>query len=384
MGIRDNVDRWKRTRTVNRAFSGNFFKPNDGKETAIRILSWEHTITDADHKLGRYDATNPAEKIGTKVEEFALAYRKHFAPEMSVCGLVRRADGKLVGECEVCEEAAELERSTRKEDKASGSKYKAQVKYAMQVINLDEDDLRIQTWDAPAGVVDYIFEKMDSRRYEGEEFFGLKKGLDLLITYNSKARDRRKMYAFEFNDRSRGEGDLTDEPIKGEVEDLFLKRQYVNDTFKPLLPEEPKEGDEAEEKPVASRRRRRGEPEPEPEPEAKPTRRSRKAAAEPAPEEAKEDADEAPASAEAAQEPAPAQAPAKEEAPAAAPKKRRPAAPKEVDKTKLAPGTVVTFANEGEEVSGKITDQGADGWYWVDCGAVGVLEIEPDEILKVG
>ena len=270
MGYADRQrERFKSARNATRTESGGrWFRIQDG-ENLLRILGFKHEVTAGDFKLGRYDKKDY--EIGEEIEEIYCPYRMHFRPKPGPCGiLTRMIDGNEIGDCEACEDQNEMARSRGKSDQEAARKHKVNQKYAMLVVNLEPKDgvKKIQVWEAPGTIVDYVIDCMNSRKYKNKKLWG-PEGLDLLIQYNSKAKSPRDYYhMMEFMDESDSDKlDLSD--IDGEVMDLFSVLRYVPVDFQRHIEnpvdEEAGSGKKSEEhsrkKPTSRGRPKKEEPE---------------------------------------------------------------------------------------------------------------------------
>lgn len=179
--------------------------------------------------LGRFSTDYPA---GKKIETYTLAYRRHMQPEIALCGLIRRLDGKLIGNCPMCVQAQEAAKSPHQADRQATTRWKAQVRYAVQLIDLNDSTRTVKRWDAPAGLIDHIEASMNSSEYAGEELVGTA-GRDLIIRYSSKSASPQTVYGYLWVD-SRKNTDLTS--AAPQVVDLYNAEEYVPAAFHGYLP----------------------------------------------------------------------------------------------------------------------------------------------------
>ena len=221
-----SVDRWNRQYAVNKSSGGGaWWRPEQG-ENLVRVFPFMHKVTEGDFALGRY---LPSEvKVGETVEEFNVPYRSHFKPERGTCGLIRRADKKLVGDCGTCNKAADVNKSDSKEDRKIAKDWSARTQFNVQIIDIDKDIHNLKVWSAPQAFMDWILKQMGSRAYQGDTLLG-ENGMDILVTYDKDATPNQ-MYAFSFMPKEKT-AKLKLSDLKAPPRDLFNVLEYLPPSF---------------------------------------------------------------------------------------------------------------------------------------------------------
>ena len=223
-----NKERWARQREANRAKGGSsFWRPQDGEST-VRIVPFKHIVKPRDFALKRYGPEDGIE-VGSEIEEFFLPFRRHWKPERKLCGMVRGFDGNLHGDCPTCRQQQELMRGSE-EDKKVAAMWRAQTKYAVIIVDCEQDvdEMQYQLWEAPSGLVDEVIEDMDKRKYQGEDLLG-PAGRDLVVTYNKNAKRPMDYYHFDWMDRGT-EVDIPWDTL-GPIPDPYDNKLYVSDSW---------------------------------------------------------------------------------------------------------------------------------------------------------
>lgn len=213
------------TRATARTSNSTWWKPREG-ENRIRLLSFKHTITAGDIKLGRVTTDYPE---GSELETFFVSYRKHWKPTPSTCGLVRRLDGRFIGNCAICDTASSTARIAGESERDAAMKWKPSVKYAVQLIDLSDTSREVKCWDAPSSLIEHIHSSMSTGMFdESEELIGLQ-GRDLLIRYNPKAAAVMGVYGYFWVDSSKN-SNLRG--INAPTADLYRDPRYVPPEFR--------------------------------------------------------------------------------------------------------------------------------------------------------
>lgn len=202
---------------------GAFWKPKDG-ENIVRLLPFTHVVTDGDFKLGRFDEADGV-KAGDKVEELFVPFRKHMDPQPGPCGKIMRADGYMVGECPACDHATKLKSSPAREDQQLGRKHEARVKYAVNVVDVNDPSKQVMCWDAPGALQQELSKLTKLSIYQRVSLWGID-GCDILVNYNSKSQDPKGYYGFVIIPRQESK-QLAMMELKGEIRDLLAVRTYL-------------------------------------------------------------------------------------------------------------------------------------------------------------
>ncbi len=210
-------------RSATMSTNSSWWRPKDG-ENRVRLLSFKHVVTSGDHKLGRVTADYPE---GSELETFFVSYRKHWKPQAGVCGLVRRLDGRLIGNCTICDAASATARNAGESEKDAAARWKPSVRYAVQVIDLSDTSREIKIWDAPGSLIEHIHSSSDMFDPD-EELFGVT-GRDLCIRYNPKATAVSGVYGFFWVDSSKN-SNLT--ALNVSVADLYHNSRFVPPEFR--------------------------------------------------------------------------------------------------------------------------------------------------------
>jgi hypothetical protein len=353
-----SVDRWARQYNSNKGGGGGNWLRLENGETLIRIIPFVHKVTEGDLALGRY---LPSEvKVGEAVEEFYLPYRSHFKPERGICGLIKRADKRLVGSCTYCQQASDIRKTDTKEDRQAARAWQARTQFNVQVVDLDNNPDTIQIWSAPQTFIDWVIKQMTGRAFANKVILG-EGGLDILITLNKETKNPQEMYAFSFMPREDTTA-LKLSALKNTWKDLFQVQEFVPPEFQVYISNPVSLGnDGAETKEPAPPSRKR-------------------ASQEPAPAPAQTQTAPAPTPTVRTQETTP--------APAAEPPKRGRGRPKKEPEPEPAKddsiqvGRTIRFKNGSEVAVGKIVSgPDNDGLFDVEVGPGDVYGVMPEEMI---
>lgn len=225
-------------RAATMSTSSQWWRPREG-ENRIRLVSFKHIVTAGDAKLGRVTSDYPE---GSELETFFVAYRKHWKPQTGVCGLVRRMDGRLIGNCTICDTASATARAAGDSEREAASKWKPAVRYAVQIIDLADADKVLKVWDAPSSLIEHIHSTLSTGMFDtAEELIGLE-GRDLMIRYNPKSAAAMGVYGYFWVDSSKNTNlrSLHVAPVDLYKDPRFVPpefRCYVEMTGTPVTPQ---------------------------------------------------------------------------------------------------------------------------------------------------
>lgn len=210
-------------------------------EFGVRFFPFQHKVTQADIQLGRYTP----DELGQTVEELFCETRTHWIDRKPhTCGKIRnQITGALVGQCEHCDTVDRLFKSQFESDKAEAKKLKANEKYAVNVVVVQEDGVTggVQIYDTPKSLANKFLASLDSRLMKGKVAVG-PKGRDCLII-RDKSRGPAGMYDMAWLEAA------DSKPIEGiDPIDLFAIALFVPPAFRTLL-----KGEGGEEEPAPAK-----------------------------------------------------------------------------------------------------------------------------------
>ena len=156
---------------------GNFGRFQDGK-TAIRIFTFEHTVTERDFELHIYERKSPnAPKIGDRVREIDRMVVKHFLDDgVIVCS------GKG---CDVCREARELSQSRGKQDQKYGKSISGRKQFVVNAVDIGDVEAGMREWSLPQMVYNDVLALVIGGEIAEDDLFGCR-GRDIVVQRNSK------------------------------------------------------------------------------------------------------------------------------------------------------------------------------------------------------
>lgn len=223
-----NAQKWLAQATVATAKRGNWWNPEQG-DNVIRVFPFQHTVTEGDLALGRFDPRETP--VGSVESVFFATKRTHRSDDKPLpCGLMRTHDGQLIGRCAKCDEASGFLKSKTKDDQEKGFKLKAREQHAVYVYDIGKKKAGI--WEAPKALINHYQTCFKMMKYQGEELIGFK-GRDLFVIYD-KNQPPVKMYTFDFADS--GKTAVLDPKTVGDIPDLYALAQYVPAEFQKHLP----------------------------------------------------------------------------------------------------------------------------------------------------
>lgn len=204
-----NSKRLDRSKQSTTRGGGQFLKLQDGKNY-IRLFSFPHEVEAQDFKKGFYKPNDGIE-AGETYDELEREVYIHFGED--------GAENCIRKGCEKCSEAKELLESDSKADKKLGQEMKANKRFYVNCVDMNNPDAGMQICPMPTSAFADVLTYVTDPEF-GESVLGIK-GRDFVITKDPVAgkNDPGKYYSVLLRDREKSV--VLSKDLKESVTDLF-------------------------------------------------------------------------------------------------------------------------------------------------------------------